>query len=269
MGINYTLNQVQSIIGGKIIGNGDTIITDVASVETAKEGSITFIKDDSLIPQAMESMASAIVVHREIQALKSPQIVIENPFLAFTRFTEVVAEERYKRPAGIHPAAIVSKEAIIGKGVSVGAHVVIDDYVCIGNNVTIYPNVFVGKESRIGDDSIIYANVSVRENVIIGKRAIVHCNSVIGDDGFGYLQVKGKHKKIPQIGTVEIGDDVEIGAMVTICRAALDKTIIGNGVKIDNHSHIAHNVIIGDNTMLIAYAKIAGSAKIGKNVMIA
>jgi UDP-3-O-[3-hydroxymyristoyl] glucosamine N-acyltransferase len=269
MGIKYTLNQIQSIIGGKIIGNGDTIITDVASVETAKEGSITFIKDDSLIPQAMKSMASAIVVHREIQALKSPQIVIENPFLAFTRFTEVVAAERYKRPAGIHPAAIVSKEAIIGKGVSVGAHVVIDDYVCIGNNVTIYPNVFVGKESRIGDDSVVYANVSVRENVIIGKRAIVHCNSVIGDDGFGYLQVKGKHKKIPQIGTVEIGDNVEIGAMVTICRAALDKTIIGNGVKIDNHSHIAHNVTIGDNTMLIAYAKIAGSTKIGKNVMIA
>ena len=133
MGIQYTLKQVQSIISGKIIGNGDTIITDVASVETAKDGSITFIKDDSLIPQAMKSMASAIVVHREIQALKKPQIVVENPFLAFTRFTEVVAEERYKRPAGIHPTAIISKEAIIGKGVSLGAYVVIDDSVCIGN----------------------------------------------------------------------------------------------------------------------------------------
>ena len=269
MGIQYTLNHVQSIIGGKIIGNGDTIITDVASVETAKEGSITFIKDDSLIPQAMKSMASAIVVHREIQTLKKPQIVVENPFLAFTTFTEVVAEERYKRPAGIHPTAIISKEAAVGKGVSLGAYVVIDDHANIGNNVIIYPNTFIGKESHIGDDSVIYANVSVRENVIVGKRAIIHCNSVIGDDGFGYLQVKGKHKKIPQIGTVEIGDDVEIGAMVTICRAALDKTIIGNGVKIDNHSHIAHNVTIGDNTMLIAYAKIAGSTKIGKNVMIA
>ncbi|MBU6390650.1 MAG: UDP-3-O-(3-hydroxymyristoyl)glucosamine N-acyltransferase [Planctomycetes bacterium] len=269
MSIQYTLNQVQSIIGGKIIGDGNTVVTDVASLEAAKEGCITFIKDDSLIPQAMKSTASAIVVHREIQTLKKPQIVAENPFLAFTRFTGVVAEERYKRPAGIHPTAIISKEAIIGKGVSIGAYVVIDDYVCIGNNVTIYPNAFIGKESRIGDDSVIYANVSIRENVIIGKRAIIHCNSVIGDDGFGYLQVKGKHKKIPQIGTAEIGDDVEIGAMVTICRAALDKTIIGNGVKIDNHSHIAHNVTIGDNTMLIAYAKIAGSAKIGKNVMVA
>src|SRR3972149_12212129 len=269
MGIKYTLNHVQSIIGGKIIGDGNTVITDVASIEAAKEGSIPFTKNDSLTPQAMKSMASAIVVHREIQTLKKPQIVVENPFLAFTRFTEVVAKERYKRPAGIHPAAIISKEAIIGKGVSLGAYVVVDDYVCIGNNVTIYPNTFIGKESHIGDGSIIYASVSIRENVIIGKRAIIHCNSVIGDDGFGYLQVKGKKKKIPQIGTVEIGDDVEIGAMVTICRAALDKTVIGNGVKIDNHSHIAHNVSIGDNTMLIAYAKIAGSTKIGKNVMIA
>ena len=269
MSIQYTLNQVQSIIGGKIIGDGNTVITDVTGIEAAGEGDITFIKNDTLIPQALISKASAIVVHREIQALKKPQIIIENPFLAFTRFTEVIARERYRRPTGIHATAIVSKNAIIGKGVSVGAHVIIEDYVRIGDNITIYPNTYIGKESCIGDDAIIYANVSIRENVILGKRVIVHCNSVIGDDGFGYLQINGKHTKIPQVGTVEIGDDVEIGAMVTICRAALDKTIIGNGVKIDNHSHIAHNVTIGDNTMLIAYAKIAGSTKIGKNVMIA
>ncbi len=267
--MEYTLHKIQSIIGGTIIGNGDTIITGVASVETAKEGSITFIKDDSLIPQALISKASAFVVYRGIQALTKPQIVTENPFLAFAKFLDVIAKERYKRPAGIHPTAIISTEAVIGKGVSVGAYAVIDAQVNLGNNVTIYPHTFIGKESRIGDDSIIYAGVSIRENVIIGKRAIIHCNSVIGDDGFGYIQVSGRHVKIPQVGIVEIGDDVEIGAMVTICRAALDKTIIGNGVKIDNHSHIAHNVTIGDNTMLIAYAKIAGSAKIGKNVMIA
>ncbi|MBI2472819.1 MAG: UDP-3-O-(3-hydroxymyristoyl)glucosamine N-acyltransferase [Planctomycetes bacterium] len=267
--MEYTLNKIQSIIGGKIIGDGNTLISGVASVEFAKEGSITFIKDDTLIPQAMKSMASAFVVHREIQALIKPQIVTENPFLAFAKFLDVIAREKYMRPAGIHPTAIISKEAVIGKGVSVGAYAVIDDHANIGNNVTIYPHTFIGKESRIGDDSVIYAGVSIRENVIIGKRAIIHCNSVIGDDGFGYLQVKGRHVKIPQVGIVEIGDDVEIGAVVTICRAALDKTIIGNGVKIDNHSHVAHNVTIGDNTMLIAYAKIAGSAKIGKNVMIA
>lgn len=267
--MEYTLNQVQSIIGGKVIGNGAARITGVASVEAAKEGDITFIKDETLIPFALLSKASAVVTHREIQELLIPHIVIENPFLAFTRFMEVVARERFVRTPGIHHAAIISEKALIGKGVSVGAYVVIEDYVKIGNNVTIYPNTFIGRKSNIGDNSVIYANVAIREEVSVGKRVIIHCNSVIGDDGFGYLQVQGKYNKIPQIGTVEIGNDVEIGSMVTICRAALDKTVIGNGVKIDNHSHIAHNVTIGDNSMLIAYAKVAGSAKIGKNVLIA
>ena len=269
MSIQYTLNQIQSIIGGKISGDGNTIITGVASIEAATDGNITFIKNDGLIPQVLTTKASAIVVHREIKELKKPQIITENPFLAFIKFMEVIDRERCKRPTGVHPTAIISKEAILGKGISIGAHVIIEDSVRIGNNVTIYPNTFIGKESLIGEDSIIYANVSIRESVILGKRVVVHCNSVIGDDGFGYLQINSKHTKIPQIGTVEIGNDVEIGSMVTICRAALDKTIIGNGVKIDNHSHIAHNVTIGDNTMLIAYAKIAGSTRIGKNVMIA
>jgi UDP-3-O-[3-hydroxymyristoyl] glucosamine N-acyltransferase len=267
--MKFTLNEIQSIIGGKVISNGDTCITGIASVEVAKEGDITFIRNDTLAPQALTSQASAIILHREIHALKKPQIVIENPHLAFTRLMEVVAKERYNRPAGIHPTAIIGKTATMGEGCSVGAHVVIEDNVIIGRNVTMYPNTYIGNESRIGDNTTIYANVSIRENTIIGKRVIIHCNSVIGDDGFGYLQMEKRHIKIPQIGMVEIGDDVEIGAMVTICRAALDKTSIGNGVKIDNHSHIAHNVTIGDNTMLIAYAKIAGSVKIGKNVLIA
>ncbi|MFN3532452.1 MAG: UDP-3-O-(3-hydroxymyristoyl)glucosamine N-acyltransferase [Candidatus Brocadia sp.] len=267
--MKFTLNEIQVITGGKIIGSGDTCITGIASVEVAKEGDITFIKNDSLVPQALMSNASAIVVHREIPQLKKPQIVVDNPYLAFTKFMGIVAKERYMRPTGIHPTAVISKDATIGKGVSIGAHVIIEDNVRIGNGVTIYPNTFIGRESYIGDDTIIYANVSIRENIIIGKRAIIHCNSVIGDDGFGYLQIEKGHVKIPQVGIVEIGDDVEVGAMVTICRAALDKTIIGNGVKIDNHSHIAHNVTIGDNSMLIAYAKIAGSTKIGKNVLIA
>lgn len=267
--MKFTLNEIQSIIGGKIVGNENTCITGIASVEAAKEGDITFVRNDSLVPQALTSRAAAVVVHREILQLKKPQIILENPTLSFTKLLAVVAQERYMRPAGIHPAAIISKEAIVGEGVSAGAHVVVEDEVTIGNYVAIYPNTFIGRGSRIGDNSVIYANVSIRENTIIGKRVIIHCNSVIGDDGFGYLQVEKKHVKIPQVGIVEIGDDVEIGSLVTICRAALDKTIVGNGVKIDNHSHIAHNVVIGDNTMLIAYAKIAGSTKIGKNVLIA
>ncbi|MGQ3684836.1 MAG: UDP-3-O-(3-hydroxymyristoyl)glucosamine N-acyltransferase [Candidatus Loosdrechtia sp.] len=267
--MKYTLGQIQSVIGGKIVGNADIVITGVAGIETAKEGDITFVKDTSVIPLSLTTSASAVVVRQEIQALKKPQIITENPFHAFIKLMHVIARERYGRPAGMHPTAIISEKAAIGKEVSIGACVIVEDYVKIGNGVTLYPHTFIGRESCIGDGSVIYANVTIREGVTLGKRVIVHCNSTIGDDGFGYLQADGVHTKIPQIGTVVIGDDAEIGSMVTICRATLDKTVIGNGVKIDNHSHIAHNVVIGDNTMLIAYAKIAGSTKIGKNVMIA
>lgn len=267
--MKFTLSEIQSLIGGKIIGNENTCITGIASVATAKEGDITFVRNDSLVQQALTSCAAAFVIHRETPQLRKPQIVVENPNLSFTKLLGIVAQKRYIRPAGMHPTAIISKEAVVGEGVSAGAHVVVEDGVTIGNHVTLYPNTFIGRGSRIGDNSVIYANVSILENTIIGKRAIIHCNSVIGDEGFGYLQVEKTHVKIPQVGIVEIGDDVEIGSMVTICRAALDKTIVGNGVKIDNHSHIAHNVVIGDNSMLIAYAKIAGSAKIGRNVLIA
>ena len=267
--MKYSLNQIQAIIGGKIIGDGDTLITGIASVELAKEGDITFIKNDSLVSYAVSSQASAIVTPREIPSIKKPQIAVENPFMAVTRFMGVIAGERYARPPGTHPTAVISKQAVVGEGCSIGAYVVIDDGVKLGNNVVVYPHAFIGKGSCIGDGSVIHANVTIREDVTCGRRVVIHPNSVIGDDGFGYLPVEGRHVKIPQIGSVEIGDDAEIGAMVTICRAALDKTVIGNGVKIDNHSHIAHNVTIGDNSMLIAYAKIAGSARIGKNVMIA
>ncbi|MBM4054489.1 MAG: UDP-3-O-(3-hydroxymyristoyl)glucosamine N-acyltransferase [Planctomycetes bacterium] len=267
--MEYTLNQIQSIIGGKIIGEGKSVITGIASIENAVKGDISFIKNDTFIPKALASQASALVVHREIPACNKPCIVIKNPFFAFTLLMEDVAKKRFTRPAGIHPSAIIGSSVVIGKGVSIGAYVVIEDNTVIGNNVVIYPHTFIGKYCRIGNDTLIYANVSVREKCSIGRKVIIHCNSVIGDDGFGYLQMEKKHIKIPQIGTVEIGDDVEIGSMVTICRAAIDKTVIGNGVKIDNHSHIAHNVEIGDDTMLIGYAKVAGSAKIGKNVMVA
>ncbi|MCF6149568.1 MAG: UDP-3-O-(3-hydroxymyristoyl)glucosamine N-acyltransferase [Candidatus Kuenenia sp.] len=267
--MEYTLNQIQSIIGGRIFGEGETVISGIASIEYAEKGDVTFIKNDALIPKALSSLASALVVHREIPELKKPYIVIKNPFYAFTLLMEDVAKKRFARPANIHHSAIISNNTTIGKGASIGAYVVIEDNVVIGNDVVIYPHTFIGKDCKIGDNALIYANVSIREKCSIGKNVIIHCNSVIGDDGFGYLQIEKKHVKIPQIGTVEIGNDVEIGSMVTICRAAIDKTIIGNGVKIDNHSHVAHNVEIGDNTMLVGYAKIAGSAKIGKNVMIA
>jgi len=267
--MDLTVGKISTIIKGKLTGSKDVMITGAASLENAKEGDITFIKNESLLEMAYKTDASAIIVPKNIPNFNKPIIVKKEPFLAFIKLLQLIIDQRYKQPRGIHPSAIIAKAVKKGKNISVGPNVVIEDNVVIGNNVTICPNVFIGYGTVIGEETLIYSNVSIQQHLHIGKRVIIHSGTVLGADGFGYLQKDGKHIKIPQIGTIEIGDDVEIGANVTIDRAALDKTVIGNGVKIDNHSHIAHNVTIGNNTMLIAYAKIAGGAKIGSNVLIA
>ncbi|MHC4182372.1 MAG: UDP-3-O-(3-hydroxymyristoyl)glucosamine N-acyltransferase, partial [Planctomycetota bacterium] len=224
---------------------------------------------EGFVNRILKTEASAVVVHRPIKETDKALIIVDNPFLAFIKLLKLVSDQKLSQPRIIHQTAIVAKNTSLGNDISIGANVVIDENTKIGNNVTIYPNVFIGKNCEIGNCTTIFPNVTIREEVAIGKQVIIHSGTSIGDDGFGYLQIEGKHVKIPQVGTVEIGDDVEIGSNVTIARAALDKTIISNGVKIDNHSHIAHNVFIGEDTMLIAYAKIAGGTKVGKNVMIA
>lgn len=267
--MKFTLKQINKIIGGKLHGNENLLITGVSSIENSKEGDITFIKDERFVNRILKTEASAVVVHRPIKETDKALIIVDNPFLAFIKLLKLVSDQKLSQPRIIHQTAIVAKNTSLGNDISIGANVVIDENTKIGDNVTIYPNVFIGKNCEIGNCTTIFPNVTIREEVTIGKQVIIHSGTSIGDDGFGYLQIEGKHVKIPQVGTVEIGDDVEIGSNVTIARAALDKTIISNGVKIDNHSHIAHNVFIGEDTMLIAYAKIAGGAKVGKNVMIA
>jgi len=267
--MKLTLKQINKIIDGKLHGNDNLLITGVSSIENSKEGDITFIKDERFVNRILKTEASAVVVHRPIKETDKALIIVDNPFLAFIKLLKLVSDQKLSQPRIIHQTAIVAKNTSLGNDISIGANVVIDENTKIGDNVTIYPNVFIGKKCEIGNCTTIFPNVTIREEVIIGKQVIIHSGTSIGDDGFGYLQIEGKHVKIPQVGTVEIGDDVEIGSNVTIARAALDKTIISNGVKIDNHSHIAHNVFIGEDTMLIAYAKIAGGAKVGKNVMIA
>ena len=267
--MEYTIKQISEIIGGNISGDENLSITGVSSIENAEEGDISFIKGEKLVSKVSDTKASAVVTHRAIDETKKTLIIVDNPFLAFIKLLQVISDQKQQRPRDIHPSAVISVESSIGDNISVGANVVIDGNTQIGRNVTIYPNVYIGTNCKIGDDSTIYANVTIREEVAIGNRAVIQSGASIGDDGFGYLQVKGKHVKIPQVGTIEIGDDVSIGSNVTIARAALDKTTIASGVKIDNHSHIAHNCTIGEDSMLIAYAKLAGGVKIGKNVMIA
>jgi UDP-3-O-[3-hydroxymyristoyl] glucosamine N-acyltransferase len=189
--------------------------------------------------------------------------------LAFAKVVSLVLPDDTKRPSGLHPTAIVSPTAKLGKNVAVGAYTVIDDKAQIGEGTIIYSGCYIGSNTKIGKDCLIYPHVSIRERIEIGDRVIIHCGTVIGSDGFGFAAVKGVQEKIPQIGTVLVEDDVEIGANVTIDRARFDKTIIGRGTKIDNLVQIAHNVIIGENCIIVAQAGISGSTVLGKNVTLA
>ncbi|MFA5100235.1 MAG: UDP-3-O-(3-hydroxymyristoyl)glucosamine N-acyltransferase, partial [Candidatus Omnitrophota bacterium] len=180
-----------------------------------------------------------------------------------------VLPQDVRHPSGVHRAAVVAQGVSLGNNVGIGACAVIEEGVSIGDNTVIYPNCFIGRNTVIGSNTIVYSNVSVRENIHIGNNVIIHAGSVIGSDGFGFVTVGGIHHKIPQVGTVIIEDDVEIGANCTIDRARFDKTVIGQGTKLDNMVHIAHNVVTGKNCLIVAQVGVSGSTTIGNNVILA
>lgn len=263
-----SLKEIAELVGGKIVGDESIEVEGIAGIEEAKKGEISFISDPKHLSLLKTTQASAVIVSREVKEARVPLIQVENPYLAFAKVMRIFVP--YQKPTkGTHPSAIVSEGVDLGKGISIGAHSVIEEGARIGDNTIIYPLVYIGKGSRIGRDCIIYPQVMIREEVEIGNRVIIHSGTVIGSDGFGYIKVKGKQYKVPQIGKVVIEDDVEIGANVTIDRATLGKTWIKRGVKIDNLVQIAHNVVIGEDSVIVAQVGISGSTEIGKGVTLA
>ena len=268
--MHKTVREIAKLIDGEVDGNDSVIITGVCGIKEAREGDITFLANPKYSPLIENTQASAIIASREIKKTTAKPIIrTENPSLAFAKIISSFAPCEVTHPKGIHPTAILGENLSLGKDVAVGPYTVIEDNVSIGDKTIIYANCYVGHHSKIGSDTLIYPHVSVRERINIGSRVIIHSGTVIGADGFGFATIKGLHHKIPQIGTVEIGDDVEIGANVTVDRARFDKTIIGNGTKIDNLVQIAHNVVIGENSIIVAQAGISGSTTIGKGVTLA
>lgn len=264
-----TLKEIAQLIGGEIVGDGHTVITGVSGIKEAKKGDITFLANPKYLSLIDKTEASAVITSREINGAPTSIIRVDNPSLAFAQVISSFTPAGVKHPQGIHKTALLGKNVSLGKNAAIGAYAVIEENVSIGDGTVIYPGCFIGHDSRIGSNTVIYANVSVRERVHIGSRVIIHSGAVLGSDGFGFVTIEGSHHKIPQTGTVEVGDDVEIGANATIDRARFDKTVIANGTKIDNLVHIAHNVLIGDNSIIVAQAGISGSTTIGKNVTIA
>ena len=264
-----TLKEIARLIEGEVIGDDSIVITGVSGIKEACEGDITFLANPKYFPLIDKTHASAIITSREVEKTDKPIIRTDNPSLAFTKIISSFMPCEINHPKGIHTTAILGKNVSLGKNVAIGAYAVIEDNVSIGDNTVIYPGCFIGNNTKIGSDGLVYPNVSIRERVSIGNRAIIHSGTVIGSDGFGFITIKDRHHKIPQSGTVEIGDDVEIGANVSIDRARFDKTVIGSGTKIDNLVQIAHNVVIGENSIIVAQAGISGSTIIGKNVTLA
>lgn len=264
-----TLKEIAELVEGEITGDSNVVITGVAGIKEAEAGDITFLANPKYSPLINTTHAAAIITDYEVVVASKPLIRTKNPSLAFAKVISSFTPQEFIKPSGIHSTAIIGKGVSLGNNVAVGPYVVIEDEVSLGDNSVVYAGTFIGHHSKIGSGALIYPNVSIRERVLIGRNIIIHSGTVIGSDGFGFAMVEGKQHKIPQIGTVEIGDDVEIGANVTIDRARFAKTIIGNGTKIDNLVQIAHNVIVGENSLIIAQAGISGSTVIGSNVVIA
>ena len=269
--MNFTIKDAAELIGGKISGDKNLVISNVARIEEAKEGELTFLYLSSYDHYFKSTKASAILVKPDFKKTRDDITYIEvaEPDKAFGKIIIKYFTPELKLN-GIDDSASIHKDASMGKNVSVGMNVVISAGCKIGNNVKIFHNSVLLENVEVGDDSIVFQNVSIREDCIIGKRVILHPGVVIGSDGFGFNpDEKGVYQKIPQIGNVIIKDDVELGANTTVDRAAIGSTIIGRGTKIDNLVQIAHNVSIGENTVISGQCGISGSTKIGSNCILA
>ena len=267
--IRKTLKEIAQLIDGEVVGDANVVITGISGIREAEEGDLTFLANPRYAPLMDTTKAAAVITSRETTAAPKPIIRTSNPSMAFAKVISILMPSEQNYPSGVHPTAILGKNVKLGQDVALQPYVVIDDDAVIGDRTIIYAGSYIGRRAKIGCDCLVYPNVAIREKVEIGDRVIIHSGTVIGSDGFGFATVGGEHHKIPQIGTVLIEDDVEIGANVTIDRARFGKTVIGKGTKIDNLVQIAHNVIVGENSIIIAQAGISGSTVIGKNVTIA
>ena len=256
------LDEIVARLGGVLEGDGSVIVSQVATLAAAGAGQIAFLANPKYRQQLQTTGATAVIVPPQFVTDTSlPRIVHANAYAYYARVVALFNPLPQRAP-GIHPTAVI--HSALPASVRIGENVVIGEGATLGENVTVYPGCVIGDGVSIGDDSLLYPNVVVYRDCVIGKRAVIQAGAIIGGDGFGFAKEGERWIKIPQIGRVVIGDDVEIGANTSIDRGALDDTIIGDGVKIDNQIQIAHNVTIGDHSALAGCVGIAGSTKIGR-----
>lgn len=268
--LNMTLVEIQEMLGeGRLIGEGKRSLAGVASLGRAGEGDLSFVRDASFSDKARDSKAGALLVPEELQGMACCQLVLEDPNRAFGAVLERIARDQRRSEPGVHPTAEVSDSASVHPTASIGPRAVVSDDAVVGERTVIGSNVFVGKRSRVGADCTLKANVVLVEDVTLGDRVTLHPGSVIGTDGYGYIPGPQGHFKIPHVGSVRIGDDVEIGALSTVDRATVDETVIGSGSKLGDMCHVAHNCQVGEHVLMLPRASIAGSVTLGNHVVIA
>ncbi|KAB2313611.1 UDP-3-O-(3-hydroxymyristoyl)glucosamine N-acyltransferase [Betaproteobacteria bacterium SCN2] len=264
----YSLAEIVTRFGGELLDDNGVTVSGVAPVERAGPQEIAFVSQAKYLRDIGSSQAGALILPPEGRdSDRRPRIVSDNPYLYFARVSTLLNPAPQPIP-GIHPAASVHPQARVAASAAIGPGTVIGEGAVIGERSIIGPNCVIGEHARLGDDCLLHANVTIYHQCVLGSRVILHGGCVIGSDGFGFANDKGRWVKIPQVGRVVIGDDVEIGACTTIDRGALDDTVIEEGVKLDNLIQVAHNVKIGAHTAIAACTGIAGSAKIGRHCMI-
>ena len=261
------LREIADLVGGKVIGDDQVSITGINSLGEASQGEISFFADRRYRGSLKTTKASALIVSAMTDLYKGPQVVVPNPALAYARVASLFTLS-LSRFSGISEKAVIHKSSKLGQNVSIHPMVYVGENAVIGDHAILYPGVFVGDRAKIGTNALIYPNVSIMHDCVIGNEVIIHAGTVIGSDGFGFVRDGSRNIKIPQIGYVQIDDEVEIGANNTIDRAALGKTWIKRGVKIDNLVHVGHNVVIGEDTIIVALTGISGSVHIGREVVI-
>jgi UDP-3-O-[3-hydroxymyristoyl] glucosamine N-acyltransferase len=265
--VEKTLSELAELTGGRVNGEGSIIVSGVATLRDARQGSVSFLADRRFEQEAAATRASALIVGRPTPLFDGPQLIAENPLLAFAKIATIFAPPP-QRHQGVSHAASIDKTAELGADVSIYPGVFVGAGAKICDRVTLFPGVYVGENATVGRDTLVYPNVTIMNGVAIGNRVILHAGVVIGSDGFGFVRDGASSFKIPQLGTVRIEDDVEIGANCCIDRAALGETVVGRGVKMDNLIQVGHNVVIGEDSIIVAQAGISGSVRIGRQVVL-
>ena len=271
--MQFTAKDIAALLGGKLEGDPSHIVTNIAKIEEANSLSLSFIANPKY-EQFAQTAPAGILLISETLAVNNDRvgaiIRVKNPYESFTRLLELYQQLMAQAVStGIQQPSYIGSGSTHGTGFFLGAFAYVGDNVTIGNDVKIYPGTFIGNGARIGNGTVIHAGAKVYEGCIIGSECVIHAGVVIGGDGFGFVpQPDGTFRKVPQLGIVEIGNNVEIGANTVVDRATIGTTLIKDGVKLDNLIHIAHNVEIGENTVMAAQTGISGSTRIGRNVMV-